>query len=68
MVYCFPQSVSVDAVRREFLRFARLAESDHIIRDVRLFEGSAFIGLDAATDLRRRQAAGLCLRIHAASM
>ena len=49
MIYCFPQSVSVDAVRREILRFARLAESDHIIRDVRMFEGSAFIGLDAAT-------------------
>ncbi len=50
VVYCFPQSVSVDAVRREILRFARFAEGDHIIRDVHIFEGSAFIGLDAATD------------------
>jgi multidrug efflux pump subunit AcrB len=50
IVYCFPQSVAADAVRRGFARFARFAEDDHVIRDIRFFEGRGFVGLDAASD------------------
>ena len=49
VVYCFPQSVSADAVRRGFGLFARVAETDRVIRDIRFFEGTGFIGLDAAS-------------------
>jgi multidrug efflux pump subunit AcrB len=50
MVYCFPESVSVDAVRRGFFLFARVAEGDRVIRDIHFFEASGCIGLDAASD------------------
>lgn len=50
IVYCFPQSVSADAVRRGFVLFSRVAEGDRVIRDIRFFEGAGFIGLDAASD------------------
>ncbi len=48
-LYCFPQSVSPTAVRRGFDLFSRLAQEDGIFRDIRLFEGPGFIGLDGAT-------------------
>jgi multidrug efflux pump subunit AcrB len=50
LVFCFPQSVSADAVRRGFVLFARVAEGDRVIRDIRFFEGAGFIGLDAGSD------------------
>jgi multidrug efflux pump subunit AcrB len=50
IVYCFPQSVSADAVRRGFDRFAHFAEDDHVIRDIHFFEGVGFVGLDANSD------------------
>lgn len=51
VVSCFPQSVSPDAVRHAFNVVVRFAEERGSIRDVRLFEGSGFMGLDAASDL-----------------
>ncbi|MGH9773643.1 MAG: efflux RND transporter permease subunit [Candidatus Acidiferrales bacterium] len=48
-VYCFPQSVSPDAVRREFDTFSQLAQQDGVFRDVRLFAGPGYIGLDGSS-------------------
>ncbi len=48
-VYCFPQSVSPDAVRRGFDSFSQLAQQDGVFRDVRLFAGPGYIGLDGSS-------------------
>ena len=48
-VYCFPQSVSPDAVRRGFDSFVQLAQQDGVFRDVRLFGGPGYIGLDGSS-------------------
>ncbi len=48
-VYCFPQSVSPDAVRRGFDAFVQLAQQDGVFRDVRLFAGPGYIGLDGSS-------------------
>ncbi|HYA98510.1 MAG TPA: efflux RND transporter permease subunit, partial [Methylomirabilota bacterium] len=48
-LYCFPQSVSPDAVRRGFDSFSQLAQRDNIFRDIHLFAYPGFIGLDAAS-------------------
>src|SRR3989440_3279021 len=48
-VYCFPQSVSPDAVRRGFDSFVQLAQQDGVFRDVRLFAGPGYIGLDGSS-------------------
>jgi multidrug efflux pump subunit AcrB len=48
-VYCFPQSVSPDAVRRGFDAFTQLAQHDGVFRDVRLFAGPGYIGLDGSS-------------------
>ncbi len=50
IVYSFPVSVSPDAPNKPFGVFARFAEGRNVLRDVHLFQGSGFIGLDAATD------------------
>jgi multidrug efflux pump subunit AcrB len=48
-VYCFPQSVSPDVVRRGFASFAQLAQQDGVFRDVRRFAGPGYIGLDGSS-------------------
>jgi len=48
-VYCFPESVSPDAVRRGFSSFTQLAQQDGVFRDVRLFAGPGYIGLDGSS-------------------
>jgi multidrug efflux pump subunit AcrB len=48
-VYCFPQSVSPDAVRRGFDAFVQLAQQNGVFRDVRLFVGPGYIGLDGSS-------------------
>ncbi len=48
-VYCFPQSISPDAVRRGFDAFVQLAQQDGVFRDVRLFAGPGYIGLDGSS-------------------
>src|SRR5216684_801018 len=48
-LYCFPQSVSPDAVRRGFDAFSQLAQRDGVFRDVRLFAGPGYIGLDGSS-------------------
>ena len=49
VVYCFPQTVSADAVRREFGLVARLLEEEGVLRAVRFFEGPGFVALDAGS-------------------
>jgi len=48
-LYCFPESVSPEAVRRGFESFSREAQSDGVFRDVHPLLRSGFIGIDAAT-------------------
>jgi multidrug efflux pump len=48
-LYCFPESVSPDSVRRGFDSFSQLAQQDGVFHDVRLFARPGFIGLDGAT-------------------
>ena len=45
-LYCFPESISPDAVRRSFDTFSEGAQHDGIFRDVRVFARSGFIGID----------------------
>src|SRR5499427_3485568 len=45
-LYCFPESVSPDAVRRGFEDFSQEAQHDGVFRDVRVFARPGFIGLD----------------------
>ncbi len=51
VVYCFPPTVSQEAVRRPFSMLGEMAEREGVIRDVRLFDGPGFVGLDGATAL-----------------
>jgi multidrug efflux pump subunit AcrB len=51
VVICFPQTVSQEAVRRPFNLLAELAAKEGMIRDIRLFEGPGFVGLDAISSL-----------------
>ncbi len=46
----FPASISPNLVRDEFEMLARVAQQDGMVRDVRLFSGSDFVGIDGATD------------------
>ena len=48
-LYCFPKTVSPDAVRRGFGSFVDSAQQDGIFRDVQVFEESGFIGLDGVS-------------------
>ena len=48
-LYCFPESVSADAVRRSFDSFSKLAQQDGIFRDLRPFARAGFIGIDGAS-------------------
>src|SRR5215470_14729686 len=48
-LYCFPESVSPDTVRRGFTSFSQEAQRDGIFRDVHPLLRSGFIGVDAAT-------------------
>src|SRR5215467_7145189 len=45
-VYCFPESVSPDAVRHGFEDFSQEAQYDGIFRNVRLFARPGFLGVD----------------------
>src|SRR5215472_9937591 len=45
-LYCFPESVSPDAVRRGFEDFSQEAQHDGVFRDVRVFARPGFLGLD----------------------
>ena len=51
VIYCFPQTVSQDAVRRPFNLLSGIAEKEGLLRDIRLFDGPGFVGLDAITTL-----------------
>src|SRR5262250_3209304 len=48
-LYCFPESVSPDAVRQGFESFSDESQHDEIFRDVRLFSRPGFIGIDGAS-------------------
>jgi multidrug efflux pump subunit AcrB len=48
-VYCFPPSVSADSVRRNIDSFSQLAQQDGVFRDVRLFAGPGYAGLDGSS-------------------
>ena len=48
-LYCFPESVSPDAVSRGFGLFSQLAQKDGVFQDVRQFTGPGFVGLDGAS-------------------
>jgi multidrug efflux pump subunit AcrB len=48
-LYCFPISVSPDAVLRGFGSFVESAQQDGVFRDVRVFEAPGFIGLDGTS-------------------
>jgi len=50
-LFCFPKSVSPDAVRRGFGSFVDNAQQDGVFRDVHVFEESGFIGLDGISNL-----------------
>lgn len=50
-LYCFPESVSPDSVRRGFDSFAREADRDNIFRDSEVFARPGFLGIDG-TSLR----------------
>jgi len=50
IVYCFPPTVSADAVRRGFNLAARLLEGEGVLRGVRFFERQGFVALDAGSD------------------
>jgi multidrug efflux pump subunit AcrB len=45
-LYCFPESVSPDAVRHGFEDFSQEAQHDGLFSDVRLFARPGFIGID----------------------
>jgi multidrug efflux pump subunit AcrB len=45
-LYCFPESVSPDAVRRGFESFAELAQHDGVFHNSRIFVRPGFIGID----------------------
>jgi multidrug efflux pump subunit AcrB len=46
MVYCFPQTISAEAVRRPFNLLVGIAEKEGVLRDARRFEGPGFVGVD----------------------
>src|SRR5689334_3096448 len=48
-LYCFPESVSPDSVRRGFDSFIQEAQRDGIFHDVHRFGRPGFIGLDGAS-------------------
>src|SRR5260370_9484563 len=54
-VYCFPQSISPDAVRRGFDSFVQLAHQDGVFRDVRSFAGPGYIGPHGSSPRRYPQ-------------
>jgi len=48
-LYCFPESVSPEAVRSGFDSFSQQAQQDEIFHDVRLFARPGFVGLDGSS-------------------
>ncbi len=51
VVYCFPQAIRQEAVRRPVELLAEIAEREVLFRDRRIFAGPGFVGIDAVTDL-----------------
>src|SRR5215472_5940530 len=48
-LYCFPESVSPDAVRHGFDSFSQEAQQDGIFRHARVFARPGFIGIDGSS-------------------
>ena len=48
-LYCFPESISPAAVRQGFDTFSQEAQHDGIFREIRVFAGAGFVGLDGAS-------------------
>ncbi len=51
VIYCFPSSVSPEAVRRPFNLISEIAVKEGILRGVRFLDGPGFVGLDAVSPL-----------------
>ncbi len=51
IVYCFPQSVSVDLVSDSFNYIAQLALQRKLLSDPHVLQGSGFVGLDVSSQL-----------------
>jgi multidrug efflux pump len=49
IVYCFPASVPPGLVLQPFGIFAKLAEKDGVIRDIRYFSGIGYAGIDGVS-------------------
>lgn len=72
-LYCFPESVSADAIRKGFASFAQEAQQDGIFRNVQLFERPGFIGIDGASSYSDPEilayiAKYIRLRLHASEL
>lgn len=50
IIYWFPPSVEQDLAKRRFEAFVRLAQSEGVLRDPRLIEGSGFLGIDGISE------------------
>ncbi len=55
VVYCFPQTIAREAVRRTFNFLVGMAEREGRLQDVRAFDGPGFVGIDAFTTLNDAQ-------------
>src|SRR5215467_13521523 len=49
-IFCFPESVSPDSVRRGFESFSEEAQHDGVFRDGRVFARPGFVGIDGTTN------------------
>ena len=50
-LYCFPESVSPDTVRRGFGSFSQESQHDHIFTDARVLVRPGFVGIDGSSAL-----------------
>src|SRR5262249_48150405 len=55
LVYAFPASVDTRALRGVIGQLAVFAETRHLAKDIRFFEGVGFFGLDGETSQDERQ-------------
>jgi multidrug efflux pump subunit AcrB len=55
IVYAFPRSVAADLVKNSFQTLAQIAVQSKVLSDLHFFEGSGFIGVDAASQLADEQ-------------
>jgi multidrug efflux pump subunit AcrB len=49
VISAFPLSVAPGEVRSNFERIARIAESNHTLKDLHFFQGPGYVGVDAST-------------------